>query len=349
MVATPRTTLVGSQSLSLIAAVVQATGGVGNIIVQTGLPLLQAVPTWGNLFDCVVHRNGEVAGAFRALASMDAMTIAIANILLPMDAVVGVVTQPHANFRRLGVHQAARSERLRPVPSSDDTRDILVRHRQPLDTPVFIVFLYQEVSNPSWFRLCGSCLIIPKQNFSAAVQAAATPVLPIVAPSAEANTNPDSTSSLVQAMMARHLSADRDELAQIATQPYGTAYLDILQVKHVLLICRKIGVRLHKPNHTALWNDLFITFRDLNHFLNLRSTFKNACTLYTHTVKAQTKLQAQETSHPGTMSVANALLLQHTNLVLNLAVIEHNPEDPAAQHASQVPRATFLGELRRVL
>lgn len=150
-------------------------------------------------------------------------------------------------------------------------------------------------------------------------------------------------------MMTRRLSADRDDLVRIASQPYGTAYLDILQVKRVLLICRNIGVRLQKPNRVALWHDLFITFRDLHHFLNLRSTFKNACTLYTHTVKAQSQLQAQDMSRPGTMSVDNALLLQRINLMLDATVIDQNPADRVAQYASQVPRSTLLAEVRRPL
>lgn len=151
--ALPRTTLVGSQNLSLIAAVVQGGGGVGNTIVQAELPLLQAVPTWGNLYDCVVHRNGEVASAFGALMSMDAMIIAVADIPLPMQAVVGVTAHPDTNFRTLGLHQAARSERLHPVPSSEHTRDLLVRHHQPLNTPVFVVFVYGEASGATRFRL----------------------------------------------------------------------------------------------------------------------------------------------------------------------------------------------------
>lgn len=145
--------LVGSNNLSLIAAVIQGLAGVGPVLVQTELPLVPTVPTWGNLYHCVEHKEGPVLDAIRAVGSMDAMTIAVADIPLPLLAVISGTPSSGANFRVLGLHPAALNQRLHPVPSSPQTRDLLVRYQQPLDTPVFVVYVYGEASIRARIRL----------------------------------------------------------------------------------------------------------------------------------------------------------------------------------------------------
>lgn len=148
-----RTTLVGSNYMSLIVAVIQGPAGVGPVLVQTELPVVQTVPTWGNLFRCVQHKEGQVLDAIRAVGSMDAMTIAVADVPLPLLAVIGGTPSPGVNFRVLGLHPAALGQRLHPVPHSPQTMDLLVRHQQPPNTPVFVVYMYGEASIPVRIRL----------------------------------------------------------------------------------------------------------------------------------------------------------------------------------------------------
>lgn len=148
-----RTALVGARIPSLIAAMIHGAAGVGPRLVQTGLPLVQSVPTWANLYDCVKHAGGDVADAFTGLPAMDEMTIATADIPHPLLAMMGGVMSLDANFRILGVHRAASNQRLHPAPESAHTREILECHRQPPETPVFVVYVYAQASSPLAPRL----------------------------------------------------------------------------------------------------------------------------------------------------------------------------------------------------
>lgn len=91
--------------------------------------------------------------AIRAVGSIDAMTIAVADIPLPLLAAMSGTPLSSTNFRVLGLHPAALDQRLHPVPRSPQTRELLVRHQQPLDTPVFVVYVYGEASIPVRIRL----------------------------------------------------------------------------------------------------------------------------------------------------------------------------------------------------
>lgn len=149
----PRQVLVGSNNPSLIAAVIQGPASVGPVLVQAGLPLVPTVPTWGNLFHCIEHKEGQVRDAIRAVGSMNEMTVAVADVPLPLLAVIGGGPSPGVNFRVLGLHPVALNQRLRPVPPSPHTRNLLALHQQAMDTPVFIVYIYGAASLPIPMRL----------------------------------------------------------------------------------------------------------------------------------------------------------------------------------------------------
>lgn len=78
---------------------------------------------------------------------MDVMTIATADIPHPLLVMMADAMSLGANFRILGLHVAARNERLHQAPGSAHTREILDRYQQPPDTPVFVIYVYAQVSS----------------------------------------------------------------------------------------------------------------------------------------------------------------------------------------------------------
>lgn len=120
---------------------VQGTGSVGPLLVQTELPLVRSAPTWANLCDCIEHAGGEVAAALSVLPTIAKMTITIADIPDQLLVMMSDTRSPEANFRVLDLHPAAQSVLAPSIPSTH-TREILEHYHQPPDTPVFVMYVY---------------------------------------------------------------------------------------------------------------------------------------------------------------------------------------------------------------
>lgn len=146
--AATRPALLGAPRSSLIVAAIQGPPGMRSALVQVGLPLVQTVPTWRNLYRCVDHMGGPVADALRQLPNMASMTIATAAIPEPLLVVMSGGGTQQANFCSLGLHPVACDKRVHPAPPSPQTQDILERHGQPVDTPVYIIYIYGQASLP---------------------------------------------------------------------------------------------------------------------------------------------------------------------------------------------------------